>query len=68
MFTCSDYTRMVMVEVKTPPFSHGMKQLEIVGVDWSRELSQVRIHVERVIGSRQQNILFSNKPFPLVLG
>ena len=46
-FTCDEYARMVMAEVKTP-FPKGKKQLEKVDVDWSRELSTVRIHVERV--------------------
>lgn len=53
-FTCNDYAHMVLAEVKTPPFTKGKKQLEKVDVDWSRELSIVRIHVERVIGSLKQ--------------
>ena len=39
-----------MAEVKMPPFTKGKKQLQKVDVDWSRVLSVVRIHVERVIG------------------
>ena len=50
-FTCNDYAQMAMAEVKIPPFTKGKKQLEKVEVDWSRELSLVRIHIERVIGS-----------------
>ena len=38
-FTCNDYARMAMAEVKTPPFTRGKKQLEKVDIDWSRELS-----------------------------
>ncbi len=49
-FTCNEYARMAMAEVKTPPFTRGKKQLEKVEVDWSHELSIVRIHIERVIG------------------
>ena len=49
-FTCNDYAQMVLAEVKTPPFTKGKKQLEKVDVDWSRELSMVRIHDEQVIG------------------
>ena len=45
-FTCDDYAHMALAEVKTPPFTKGKKQLEKVDVDWSRELSIVRIHVE----------------------
>ena len=47
-FTCNEYAHMVLAEVKTPPFTKGKKQLEKVDVDWSRELSIVRIHIERV--------------------
>ena len=46
-FTCNDYVRMAMAEVKVPPFSRGKKQLEKVDVDWSHELSIVRIHIKR---------------------
>ena len=42
--------RIAMAEVKVPPFTRGKQQLEKVDVDWSRELSIVRIHVERLIG------------------
>ncbi len=45
---------MALAEVKTPPFTKGKRQLEKVDVDWSRELSTVRIHVERVIGVLKQ--------------
>ena len=45
---------MVLAEVKTPPFTKGKKQLEKQEVDWSRELSVVRIHVEHVIGLLKQ--------------
>ena len=41
---------MAMAEIKTSPFTKGEKQLETVDIDWSRELSAVQIHVERVIG------------------
>ncbi len=35
-----------MAEIKMPPFTKGKKQLEKKDVDWSHELSIVRIHVE----------------------
>ena len=53
-FTCDDYARMALAEVKIPPFTKGKKQLEKIQVDWSRELSVVRIHVERIIGVLKQ--------------
>jgi len=43
-FTCDEYARMMMAEVKTPPFTKGERQLEKVEIDWSRELSLVRVH------------------------
>ena len=65
-FICEEYARTVLAEVKTPPFTKGKNQLEKVDVDWSRELSLVRIYVERVIGVLKQKyaiLVF----FPLLL-
>ena len=69
-FTCDEYARMAMAEIKTPPFTKGKKQLEKVDVDWSRELSLVRIHVERVIGILKQKytILQNTIPISLISG
>ena len=55
---------MVMAEIKTPPFTKGKKQLEKVDIDWSRELSAVRIHVERVIGVLKQKYTILQKTIP----
>ena len=64
-FTCDDYARMALAEVKTPPFTKGKKQLEKVEVDWSRELSIVRIHVERVIGILKQKYTILQGVLPI---
>lgn len=53
-FTCNDAARVFLAEVKTPPFTKGKTQLEKQDIDWSRKLSIVRIHVERVIGILKQ--------------
>ena len=66
-FTCNDKARMVMAEVKTPPFTKGKKQLEKQEVDWSRELSVVRIHVERVIGVLKQKYTILQGTLPINL-
>lgn len=58
---------MAMAEVKTPPFTKGKKQLEKVDVDWSRELSLVRIHVERVIGVLKQKYTILQSIIPITL-
>ena len=45
-FTCDDYARMMLAEVKTPPFTKGKSQLEKLEIDLSRELSLVRIRYQ----------------------
>ena len=57
---------MVMAEVKTPLFTKGKNQLEKMEVEWSRELSIVRIHVERVIGVQNYTILQNITPISLI--
>jgi len=42
------------VQVKIPPFTRGKKQLSKLEIDCACQLSQVRIHVERVIGLVRQ--------------
>ena len=66
-FTCEEYAGMALAEVKFPPFTRGKKQLEKVDVDWSRELSLVRIHVERVIGVLKQKFTILQGVLPITL-
>ena len=66
-FTCNDRAQMVLAEGKTPPFTKGKKQLEKQDVDWSRELSVVRIHVERVIGVLKQKYTILQGTLPISL-
>ena len=40
--------------MRLPPFTKGKKQLNKIDVDFARQLSRVRIHVERVIGFLRQ--------------
>jgi len=56
---------MVLAEVKTPPFTKGKKQLEKKEVDWSWELSVVRIYVERVIGLLKQKYTILQSALPI---
>jgi hypothetical protein len=53
-FTIGDYCWLALSEVCIPPFTRGKTQFTRKEVDWSRELSIVRIHVERVIGTVKQ--------------
>ena len=67
-FTCSEYTGMVLAEIKVPPFTKGKKkQIEKVEVDWSRELSTAHIHVERVIGVLKQKYIILQNVLPISL-
>jgi len=43
-----------MAEIKMPPFTKGKRQLSKMEVDWSRELSALGVHVERVLGGVKQ--------------
>ena len=63
-FTCSDKARMVLAEVKTPPFTKGKKQLEKQEVDWSHKLS-IAIHIERVIGLLKQKYTIPQSVLPI---
>ena len=66
-FTCEQEAKMVLAEVKVPPFTKGKKQLEKKDIDWSRELSTVRIHVERVIGLLKQKYKILQGVLPISL-
>jgi len=52
-------------EVKLPPFTKGKKQLSKAQVDFSRQLSRVRIHVERVIGVVRQKYTILQSTLPI---
>ena len=64
-FTCDEYAHMKFAEVMIPPFTKGKKQLEKVQLDWSRELSVVRIHVARVIGVLKQKYTILQSRLPI---
>ena len=66
-FTIDDYCRLTMSEVYIPPFTKGKAQLTKKEVDWSRELSIVRIHVERVIRTVKQKFTILEGTLPLSL-
>ena len=49
-FNIHESVSMFCAEVKMPAFTKGKKQLSQVEVNTLRQLSRVRIHVERSIG------------------
>ena len=64
-FTCDKYAHMKFAEVMILPFTKGKKQLEKVQLDWSRELSVVRIHVDGVL-KQKYTILQSRLPISFI--
>ena len=63
-FTIQDSVGMYCNEVKIPPFTREKRQLSKFEVDTSRQLSRVRIHVERVIGVLGQKYTILNSILP----
>lgn len=68
-FNIHDSAGLYYAEVKLPPFTKGKLQLSQSDVDLSRQLSRVRIHVERIIGLVRQKytILQSTIPINLIM-
>jgi len=64
-FTNEESVNLVCAEVKHPPFTWWKPQLSKLEVDTSRQLSQVRIHVERVIGAVRQKYVILQSTFPI---
>ena len=57
-FNIHDSAELYCAQVKVPPYTRGKKQLSKAEVDVARDLSRVRIHVERVIGLVSSEIFY----------
>lgn len=68
-FTVQGSVGLYCAEIKVPPSTKGKKQLSQLEIDKARQLSRVRIHVERVIGVLRQKytILQSNLPINMIM-
>ena len=64
-FTIEQAAGVYCAEVKIPPFTKGKKQLSKVEVNTAGQLTQVRIHVERVIGLVRQKFLILQSTLPI---
>lgn len=64
-FTVGDSVGMFCAELVMPPFTKGKKQLERVDIDNARQMSRVRIHVERVIGMLRQKYTILSSTLPI---
>lgn len=67
-FRINDFLNLYGAEVMQPAFTNGNRQLNPIDVESTRNLAQVRIHIERVIGNLRQKyrILHSKLPISLV--
>ena len=66
-FTIEDSVGLYCAQVVVPPFTKGKKQLSRHEVDWSREISHVRIHVERVISLLKAKYTILKGVIPILL-
>ena len=68
-FNVQDSVGLYCAEITIPPFTKGKKQLSKLEIDSARQLSRVRIHVERVIGLLRQKytILESTLPINMIM-
>ena len=64
-FTVAEAVDLHCARLVIPPFTRGKKQIERVQIDRSRQLSHVRIHVERVIGMLRQKYTFLQGTLPI---
>lgn len=56
---------LLCAEVKHPLFTRGKARLSKLEVDSSRQLSQVRINIERVIGAVRQKYMILQSTLPI---
>lgn len=67
-FNIHNHVEFYYAECKNPAFARGKKQLSALEVEESRNISNVRIHVERVIGNlrTKYKILHNTVPISVV--
>ena len=68
-FTVQDSVGLYCAELVIPPLTRGKSQLSRIEIDKARQLSRVRIHVERVIGvlRNKYTLLQSTLPINLLM-
>lgn len=64
-FTVADDLGVFGAQLEIPAFTHGKTQLSQRDVEMSKKLSQVRIHVERVIGLMKNKFAFLQHKLPI---
>ena len=66
-FNISDELAIIGAHLKIPAFTRGQKQLSSSAVEKTRQVANVRIHVERVIGQLKKfKLLQGTLPLTLI--
>ena len=66
-FTVADDLALYGAKLEIPAFTRGKQQLSQRDVEYSKQLSTVRIHVERVIGQLKKKYRILRGPIPINL-
>lgn len=64
-FNVKEEVQLYCAEIQVPAYTKGKKQLSPVDIEYSRNLSRVRIHVERVIGVLRQKFRILHNVMPI---
>ena len=64
-FDISDDLTIYGARLEIPAFTRGKKQLSLQEVEYSKRLSKVRIHVERVIGLLKNKFIILQSTLPI---
>ena len=64
-FNVAEAVGMVQAELYLPAFIKGKEQLSALEVEETREIANVRIHVERVIGAVKQKFAILQSTLPI---
>lgn len=64
-FNVAEAIGMVQSQLHLPAFTRGKSQLSALEVEQTREIANVRIHVERVIGAVKQKFSISQSTLPI---
>ena len=64
-FDINDSVSLHYAEVKIPDFTKGKQQMPPLEVERSRQIANVRIHVERVIGNIRKKFYVLNSQLPI---
>ena len=64
-FDIADSVKVMQAALHIPAFTKGKSQLSAVGIERTRTIANVRIHIERVIGSVRQRFPILQSTLPI---